>query len=277
VRFDGVLHVCESTVHDDYWPVQGIQCHEYEDWLRLAAGSDFNVVFLPLSPAMRAVFDEQKAVDYVKAHLGLDYGIKTIIWGWIDMANGGNYPWPLTDDIHMLLPAMVGHVVPEFASIIWMEAISQRLNVYAQGLDLPDLYSVMHKKGLTFSDIISMPEQDSWKYWQVNSQNQTVLGPQLICNVFVCGVWRASGMFGSTSFQCTESSDWDLYTMGVFDANWQRPQVCIDADPELPVCQILGKYRQHLAYYNTRPLPVTDSFNSCPRGPFPWYPKPVNC
>ena len=34
----------------------------------------------------------------------------------------------------------------------------------------------------------------------------------------------------------------DVYMLDVFDKNVQRPQECIDDNPDLPYCQIMGKF-----------------------------------
>ena len=94
-----------------------------------------------------------------------------------------------------------------------------------------------------------MPEQDSWIYEDDNG----VKGPAMVCNVFAAALWKAGGLFGNISdqIQATETTNWDVYTLGFFDANYKRPQACVEADPDLPFCQIMGTRRMRLPGYNT--------------------------
>ena len=82
----------------------------------------------------------------------------------------------------------------------------------------------------------------------------------MVCDVLVCETWKAGGLFGNLtdSIQCTEFTNWDAYSLNIFDTNYELPEACVAADPNLPYCQILGPYRMFLQYYNTRPmLPCT--------------------
>jgi len=185
-----------------------------------------------------------------------------------------NYPYPLTWQAHQVLPALIGKLFPTIADLLWNQAFNFRLGT--EGLMTADLYSEMQKRNMTFGQLTSMPEQDDWQYKQVNNNNETVHGRSMVCDVFVCEVWKAGGLFGNTDFSCTEATNWDIYTLSVFDPNFKLPAQCQEADPSLPFCQLLGKYRLTLPNYNTRSL-YADSFNNCPRGSPPDWQKPVGC
>eukprot|EP00456_Euglypha_rotunda_P042391 TRINITY_DN3307_c0_g1_i14.p1 TRINITY_DN3307_c0_g1~~TRINITY_DN3307_c0_g1_i14.p1 ORF type:complete len:150 (+),score=27.29 TRINITY_DN3307_c0_g1_i14:192-641(+) len=34
LHINGTLHVCESTTLDAYWPVNGVQCTEFQQWIK---------------------------------------------------------------------------------------------------------------------------------------------------------------------------------------------------------------------------------------------------
>lgn len=50
-------------------------------------------------------------------------------------------------------------------------------------------------------------------------------------------------MYDDYEVNATEFTPRDVYMLDFFDATYDRPQQCIDADPNLPYCQLLGKYR----------------------------------
>lgn len=88
----------------------------------------------------------------------------------------------------------------------------------------------------------------------------------MVCDVLVCEVYKAAGVFGNLTdtFQCTEFTNWyavppvivsfgrsrvchskffcsirrDVYSLNIFNATRVRPEACQVADPELPYCQV---------------------------------------
>ena len=55
----------------------------------------------------------------------------------------------------------------------------------------------------------------------------------------------------------------------------KRPQACKDADPDLPYCQIMGRYQITLDGYSTID-PYDHMFERCSSTP-PNYLRPANC
>jgi len=269
----GDLFVCESTSKDAYWPTNGIQCTPWARWLSQAQPADFNLVWLPLSAEARAAFNETAAWEFINQHIGLNYGYGNLLWGWVD-SESGNYPPGLDWQVHQLLPAWLSKFSTAIADLLWNQAWNFRVGT--TGLGTADIYAQMYGMGLTFGEMVSLPEQDDWMYKQVNNNNETVYGHSMVCDVFVCRVWKASGIFGDTDFQCTEATNWDIYTLSIFDSTTPLPSQCTAADPDLPFCQLNGAYRLALPYWNTRQV-STNSFNNCPRGSPPDWMKPVGC
>jgi hypothetical protein len=67
-----------------------------------------------------------------------------------------------------------------------------------------------------------------------------------VCCVFGCHLWKAGGLFDGLDVQCTEQTNFDDYSMMMFDPTAPRPEVCQQADPDNVVCQLEGKYTLHL-------------------------------
>merc|ERR1712038_1464548 len=85
------LYIYESTSKDAYWPLNGIQRHKYEDWIKLARKAGHNTVLLPLSDEARKHFNATAANEWFKTVEGRDYGYPNMLLAWIDVAKN-NYP-----------------------------------------------------------------------------------------------------------------------------------------------------------------------------------------
>lgn len=94
---------------------------------------------------------------------------------------------------------------------------------------------------------MAVPEQDGWKYTGEEPRD----GRSWVCSSYVAAFYKAAGLFGDLPINSTEFGPADVYELNFFDENFKRPQACIDADPTLPYCQILGNYRMVLPHYNT--------------------------
>jgi len=232
------------------------------------------VVWLPLSPAARETFNETKAWEYINGDLALNYGFGNMLWGWVDFESD-NYPYPVTWQAHELLPAWLGKLSQTTSDLMWNQAFNLRAGT--KGLNTADVYAAARAKGMpNFGALVTTPESDEWLWSQPDNNGTTVYGHSSVCDVFVCRVWKSAGLFGDTDFQCTEATNWDVYTLNIFQAPNPLPPQCVAADPELPFCQLTGKYRLDLPYWNTRQI-YTNSFNACPRGNPPDWNKPVGC
>ena len=42
------MHVCESNTKDTDWPINGIQCNKYEDWISMAHAGEYNFIWVPI-------------------------------------------------------------------------------------------------------------------------------------------------------------------------------------------------------------------------------------
>jgi hypothetical protein len=275
LRVNGVLYVCESTSKTPYWPYQdGIQMTPWKQWLAQAHAAGFNVAYLPLSAKYQKMFDEKKVYEWFKTVQGLPYGFHNMMFPWIDTPEG-NYPPPLSSEFFMVLMQLVEDFLQYFTGTdflttdFWGQGLNHRLGTV--GLNITEAYMVAGKRGLSFTDLVDLPEQDSWIYQFSGNRS----GPSMVCDVFVAQMYKVAGLFGNMDIQATEFTNWDVYTLNIFDSS-NRPPQCIAADPDLPFCQLMGQYRVSLPYYNTRQA-VPHMAEKCPRGQPPMFEKPLNC
>lgn len=268
-----VLHVCESTTNSAYWPTNGIQCTEYDTWIQQALKANYNVVHLPLNPEIAAAFDEKTAWEFFQLTQGLPYGFHNLFTGWLDVPEA-NYPGNLTSNLWMLIMSFGDFLIREELKQgesydFFAQTMNKRLGT--DGLSVNEVYAEMEKRGMKFTELVSMPELDEWLF----VDDKGVKGPSMVCDVFVTRMWKAGGIFNKQNltkeFQATEFTNWDAYSLKIFDANYKRPAECVQADPDSQFCQIMGKYRMTLPGYNTAE-PFKNMREKCPS-----YNRPANC
>lgn len=269
---DGELYVLESTVDSKYWPTNGIQKTKFATWMDQAQAADYNVVHLPLNPAIAAKINSTAAMEFYNSVEGLPYGFHNLFTGWID-TEIDNYPPPLDPAAVMLLASYAEWIMArEGKSYDYLaQTLNHRLNT--NGLTINQVYMEAGKKGLSFADMVIMPELDEWIFEDANGAS----GPSMVCDVFVMRMWKAAGIFGdlANQIQAAEFTNWDAYSLNIFDGNYKRPQVCVTADPTSQFCQILGQYRMALPDYNSV-APYANMREKCP-SLAPDYKKPVGC
>eukprot|EP01116_Phalansterium_solitarium_P019619 TRINITY_DN5556_c0_g1_i1.p1 TRINITY_DN5556_c0_g1~~TRINITY_DN5556_c0_g1_i1.p1 ORF type:complete len:572 (+),score=196.97 TRINITY_DN5556_c0_g1_i1:105-1820(+) len=267
---DGALYVCESTTNSAYWPTNGIQKTPWQQWLKQAAAADYNVLHLPLSAASRAKFNVSGALDFFYSVEGVPYGFQNMLYSWLDTPED-NFPPPVTWQAAMVLFGLLDYFIPANATYsLFGQGLNQRLGV--RGLTTREAYELAGSRNLSFTDLIVIPEQDDWLYEDGNSTN---MHPSRMCDALVTSMWIAGGLFGDVKFQATEFTNYDAYSLAVFDGGYVRPPQCVAADPDSQFCQILGKYRMTLPGYNTF-VPFNNMRQTCPSLP-PKYERPADC
>lgn len=100
---------------------------------------------------------------------------------------------------------------------------------------------------MSIQDVMAMPEIDGWEYTGIEPRD----GKNWVCSAYVAALYKAGGLFGELDINATEFTPRDVYMLDFFDTKIVRPQACIDADSELPYCQLLGNYRMTLPGYST--------------------------
>ena len=113
---------------------------------------------------------------------------------------------------------------------------------------------------------MAMPEQDGWEYTGEETSKGSD-GLSFVCSSYVSWIYKAGGLYNGHIVNATEQTPRDIYQLDIFDKNFKRPQVCIDADPNIPYCQLIGNYRMSsLPGYNTI-TPYDHMNEKCPSAP----------
>ena len=127
-----------------------------------------------------------------------------------------------------------------------------------------DAYAFAFSKNISLSELMALPEQDSWKYPAGPGYKE---GQAMVCDVFVCNAWRAGGVL-TNDINCGEFTPLDLYEMKIFsDApRSSLSAACLSADPESnnPYCQLMGKYRIDLQEHFNSVVPFDHMRERCP-------------
>ena len=141
--------------------------------------------------------------------------------------------------------AVLEKIMPETTYIFFTEALNIRLGV--EGKNIAEIAAIAADRGMSVSDVMALPEIDGWEYTGEEPRD----GLSYVCSAYVAAMYKAAGLFMQYDVQATEFTPRDVYSMNFFDIDYARPEACVSADPSLPYCQLLGKYRMELPGYNT--------------------------
>jgi len=263
---DGQLYVLESQ-DGPYWPTRGIQRTPFKKWVEQAHISEFNVAILPMREEYRKKFNETKANEWFTNGIeGLPYGYEIFLWGWIDTVDS-NMPWAITHLHFEFLFTVLEKIYPSLADKMMAQSLNIRLGT--KKLKLTQIIAEAARRGMTFEELLAIPEKDFNKY-DDGQEKYT-------CAVFVASFLKAGGLFDGFDINAQEFHPGDIVQLDIWDRDYKdkRPQICKERDPELPYCQILGKYRVDSPNYST--VPIYDHMNErCP-SIGPEYHRPVGC
>jgi len=279
---NGTLFVCESTATTSYWVVNGIQCTPYKQWVDQCEKASMQVVIAPLSKENRAKFNESQAWQYFYQNQGFDYGFHTMLWGWVDTVSQ-NYPCVapdyttcLTWEAVEVLFTVIDRLAPSVGDLLFRESLAKRAGASTKA-SFVDILSGWIAQGNAPNTLPTPVEEDKWLY-NTTRYGQPAVGKATVCCVFVCMMWKSGGLFDGIDVECGEQTNYDIYSLALFDESRMgdnRPQVCKDADPANPLCQILGKDTLYLNGLNTR-TPYTHMDETCP-SEAPKYDRPAGC
>lgn len=263
----GKLWVGESG-HENEKGEEIIVVIPWDEWWELSLKDDSNphVALLPLHPDVRKKFNSTAAWQYAHSMSGKPYGYHNMIFSWIDTV-ADNYPPPLDAHLVTSVMSMWTRMQPAYAANMWNEALNKRLGT--EELDLYGILSETESRGLTFDQLLSIPEQDDWVYSD---------GKSTTCVAFILEMYKEAGVFGpvSNSIQVTEFTIRDAYMLKIFENNQTRlPSWCNIEGNQFPFCQILGEYQMELPEYNTLE-PYANMNENCPSLP-PTYERPLRC
>jgi hypothetical protein len=257
------LYIVESQA-GWYWPITGIQKTKFSEWIQLAENASFNVVVLPLRPEVQAQFNETAAYEWFKTVEGTPYGYHNFMFGWIDTPYS-NMPPILQPELLTIALRAVEQVAPAAIANVFSLAINKRLGT--QYLNIAELEVEAAKQNTTLLDLIAQVEEEGWWYAD---------GLSYVCSSFVLAAYKRAGILGDLPLHGTEFTPRDVYSLNLFDRNYVRPQACVDADPSLPYCQILGKYRVDLGEEYSSISPYAHMDENCPSIAPEFY-RPQGC
>ncbi|CAJ1334007.1 unnamed protein product [Effrenium voratum] len=283
---DGQLYVAESTTNSSYWPTNGIQRTPYRQWIDQARAAGLSVVHVPLKEEYRKMFDERAANAFFHKYQGLEYGYHTLVTGWIDTLHD-NYPcippYDATDKqclswelLEVAMP-IVTRYIPRLEKPFLLSWNQHVTGSSYSNLSGTALYKEAMSKGMALASIPAVPEQDGVLYPSVFNNGTRAPSIAMVCDVFVCNVWKAAGIFKEieNDFSCTEQTNIDIYGLNVLEAPKKRAAACIAADPNNTLCQLTGDYEMHLPKVGQRSM-YRHMQEKCPTQP-PLYERPDTC
>jgi len=236
---NGELYVIEAQ-DARYWPKSGIQRNKWEDWIKYAYNADFNVALLPLKEEYRNKFDVNKANDWFENEVeGLPYGYHNFIFTWIDTTTK-NFPFVTTTELIEFVFSIVSKIYPKYSDLIVTEALNIRIG--QKGLTLQQAIAEAARQGKSFEQIIAEPELEGIEYND---------GLNYVCSCFIISYYKHGGLFGDLKISPNEFTPKDVYILDIFDKEFKKPQECIDDNPDLPYCQVMGKFILTLDNYST--------------------------
>lgn len=259
------LFVLESQ-DGAYWPKKGIQKNKWDTWVQWAHNADANVVIIPLREEYRQKFDVEKALKwYFYGIEGLNYGYHNFIYTWIDTPTQ-NLPNYVNQETFLPLFSVIEKISKKTSDLIVTEGLNLRLGT--KNLTIHQAAVEAAKRGITYGELMAIKEVDGWKYSD---------GENYVCSAFVVAFWKHGGLFADLELNANEFTPKDVYQLDIFDLEYKdnRPQICKDADPELPYCQIMGRYQISLKGFSSI-KPYNNMNERCP-SVAPFYERPDDC
>jgi len=147
-------------------------------------------------------------------------------------------------------------IAPKTTYNFYTEALNKRLGV--DGKNIAEMAELAAEQNMSLEDVMAMVEMDGWVYDGELPRD----GVSYVCSAYVAAMYKAAGLFDDLDIQATEFSPRDVYSLNFYDLDYNRPQACVDADPNLPYCQLLGKYRMELPEYSAND-PYENMFETC--------------
>ena len=235
---DDELYVLESQ-DGWYWPKKGIQRNKWDDWIQWAHNADFNVALLPIREEYRNKFNNTKALEWFENEVeGLNYGYHNFIATWIDTVDR-NFPFFATSEIGEFLFSLVSKVYPTLSDTFITELLNIRVGNKKFNLTFQQAVAEAARQNKSVEQLLAEPELEGVEYSD---------GLNYVCSCFVVAFWKHGGLFDNIDFSPNEFGPRDVYMLDIFDKNVTRPQECIDDNPDLPYCQITGKFIMELEY-----------------------------
>eukprot|EP00727_Mastigamoeba_balamuthi_P010720 m51a1_g6270 hypothetical protein (523) ;mRNA; f:143866-146043 len=242
-ELEGRKVVCESQAAM-YWPVSGIQCNEWDQWVQWADKAEYNAVLMPLAPEYRARLNVSAGVEWFRSVEGLPYGYQSFLAAGFDTIYG-NLPKPLNPMTLELFGAVTHAFAAKEGSAILCQSVSKRVGL-AENSTWPQVLVAAERQYGTLMQSIIQPERADYTYGG---------SVALVCSSFASEMLRRSGVLAGYDFNAVEMTPADVVALRIYDRAYSAPGACAGADPESAAagyCQITGRYRVDLgSSFNT--------------------------
>ena len=161
------------------------------------------------------------------------------MFSWIDTEDD-NFPPVLPKELVPIAFELFSQIMPSVIDAFFLQAMNQRLGT--KGLGFKKIAVEAAKLNKTIHQLMAEPELDGWWYTD---------GYSYVWSCLVVGLYKAADLFGDMEINAVEFTPKDLYQIDLFNTTAVLPSQCKAADPDLPFCQILGKYKVSLPGYST--------------------------
>lgn len=198
----------------------------------------------------------------------MPYGYHNFLYGWIDTAED-NWPPLLPVNFVPIMFNIVQMIAADVVYDFFSQALNKRLGT--TGLNIQGLVDAAYQQNMKLDEVMAMTEKDGWRYDGDGYDNSL----SYVCSAYVTAIFKAGGLFGDMDINATEFATRDVYILNFWDTTTPLPEECTAADPTLPYCQILGKYRVNLPDYNSID-PYENMFETCKIN-YPTYKRDEKC
>lgn len=254
-------------IENELWVLESgyptIMKTKFQEYLEAHYKEGYLLVLNQLAPKYSAKFNVEKALEYFNKWVGNIYGYHNFLYSFLDTADK-NLPPPGDGDLLPLFFELFDSLHLEKYGLpdLYREGINFRLGT--KNLSFAELTEEMYKRNISFMDVVKIPENDDWKYHD---------GIARVCSALATDILRHAGVFDDLEISATEFTPRDVYMLKIYDT--QKPEICQNADPDLPYCQLMGNYKMELPWYNT--IDLYPHMNERCASEFPKYIRPDFC
>lgn len=111
------------------------------------------------------------------------------------------------------------------------DALNNRLGT--KNLSFADLINESAKRDMSLGHVMAMPELSEYKYDS---------GSLYVCSGLATAILQQAGVFGDLAIDAHEQTPRDVFQFKIYDEDYESalPKECLENDPGLPYCQIMG-------------------------------------
>lgn len=213
--------------------------------MQQALAAEYNVILVPLRQDLHDRLNVTAMIEFFETVYLMPYGWPNFVFSFMDTA-WDNLPRPITPDLVEVAMGFAERIIPfDFKGSIYnflIQGLNHRLDSNCTTLQC--IYEIIDPMKMSLSQVVAIPEQDSWRYEGNLS---------MVCDVFVFQMLKHGGVIDK-NIQATEQTPKDVYQMHLWEVPSSLPEVCTAADPSLPFCQIMGTYILPLFGWNQREI-----------------------